>query len=103
MRTPYRKETMFNFNQPEKTKIDDAIDELLDEMKVFTGDSSEYAKMTDQLTKLHALKQNEKPDRVKPDTLAIIAGNIATALLIIGFEQKHVVTTKVTSFLAKLR
>lgn len=43
----------------------------------------------------------EKPDRVDKNTLAIIAGNIAAVILVIGYERAHVVTTKALGFLMK--
>jgi hypothetical protein len=43
----------------------------------------------------------EKPDRVDKNTLAIIAGNVAAVILVIGYERAHVVTTKALGFLMK--
>lgn len=87
----------------EKTGIDEAMDTLLDEMAGYHGSDKEYAVMVEQLTKLNAIKDSSKPERVKPDTWAIIGGNAFVALVIVAFEQHHVVTTKVASFITKLR
>lgn len=83
--------------------LEEVIDDLLGELKVTSVEDDRYPEMTKQLSKLYKLKQLDKPERVKPDTLLVVAGNIAVAAMIIGFEQKHVVTTKVMSFLTKLR
>ncbi len=101
---PYERNNMHIWKRKtEKSGLEEAIDTLLTEMTNFSGDDVEYAKMTEQLSKLYALKEIDTPDRVKRDTLAIVAGNIAIALLIIGFEQSHVVTTKVQAFQTKFR
>ena len=94
---------MPNNQTPEKPDLDFLIDDCIDNMTSYTQDSVEYAKMTAQLEKLVKIKRSMRPDRPSADTLAVIAGNLAVALIVIGYEQKHVVTTKVLPFLAKVR
>ena len=87
----------------EKTKLESAIDDLLDQMSNFSGDDSEYAKMADQLEKLYKLKAIDKPDRVDANTLAVVAGNLAGIILIVGYERANVVTSKALSFIRQAR
>lgn len=88
------------FNPPtEKSGLDQAIEKVLHEMKSFSSEDDEYAKMVDQLEKLYALKDTEKPDRVSRDTLAIIAANLIGIVLIVGYESKNIVTSKALNFL----
>lgn len=86
----------------EPTGLQKAIDNVLREMDGVTADSSEYAAMVDQLTKLYAI-QDRNPNRVSADTLATIGANLAGILLIINHERMHVVTTKALGFVSKLR
>jgi len=86
-----------------KTKLDEAIDLVLSEMQTISSDSDEYAKMIVQLERLYKLKEIDSPKRVSPDTLAIVAGNLAGILLILNFERAGVVTSKALSFVMKLR
>jgi hypothetical protein len=79
-----------------------AIDALYVKMSELSPDSNEYSAVVDQLQKLHSLKDNSK-SYVSPDTLAIVAGNLAGILLIVGHERAHVVTSKAVNFLLKLR
>lgn len=88
--------------KPEPTKLDEAIDVLLDRM-LETGDPDKYAKMVDQLSKLYKLKEVHAPKRVSPDTLAIIAGNLIGIVLILGYERAGVVTSRAIGFVLKLR
>lgn len=85
----------------EKSGLEKAIDEVFREMATRSSDSDEYAKMVDQLSKLYSLK--ETPKRVSPDTLAIVVGNLAGIILIVGHERMNVVTSKALSFVLKLR
>ena len=48
-------------------------------------------------------KDLETPDRVSKDTLAIIAGNIAGIVLIIGYERMNVIASKALGFVMKSR
>lgn len=95
---------MLNPNQPdEKPGLEKAIDTVFREMEGVESDSEDYAKMTDQLTKLYSLKQVDKPERISRDTLVIAAANIFVAFLITKHERTHVITTKAMNFLLKLR
>ena len=83
--------------------LDDAIISLMREMDTFTGDTPEYARLSEQLDKLYKIKDNNRPDSVKADTLALIAGNLAGILMIVGHERANVVTSKAISFVSKLK
>ncbi len=93
---------MFTKKMNEPTGLEKAIDSVLSEMEALNSDDAEYAKMVDQLEKLYKIRNNNT-NRVSPDTLAIIAGNIAGILLIIHHEKANVVTSKAMSFVMKLK
>lgn len=94
---------MFTWKKNESSELDETITQLIRQMDGFTGDQEEYATMVDQLDKLYKLRQNDKPDRVSKDTLAIVAGNLVGILVIVGYEQRHVITTKALSFILRTR
>lgn len=86
-----------------KSALEQAIDELLLAMTEITGDSEEYSKMADQLVKLYKLKEIDAPKRISPDTLAIVLGNLAGIICIVGYERANIVTSKALGFVLKLR
>lgn len=91
-----------------KTVIEDPalqaeIDALLSDMSNADRSSKEYLTMTDQLVKLYGLKDDKSKRRVSADTLAVVAGNLAGILLIVGHEKAHVVTSKALGFVMKAR
>ena len=92
-------------NKPknEDSGLQKTIDALFVELSFRSGDEDEYAKVVDQLSKLYSLKEIDSKKRVSPDTLAMIAANIAGIVLIVGHERAHVVTSKAVSFIWKLR
>lgn len=94
------------FQKPKDSNVqglETTIDHLISEMASREGDSEEYTKMTDNLETLYKLKLEDKPDRVKLDTIAIVAGNLLGIIIIVGFEKSHVMTSKALSNLLKPR
>lgn len=77
-----------------KQPIDKQIDAILDEMTTKGVDSEEYPKLIGFLERLHGLKKKDKLPPVSRDTIAMIAGNLLGILLIVAYEQKHVMTSK---------
>lgn len=94
---------MFTKRPRPRTKLDEVIDDLLDQMVEEKYDPVKYAKMVEQLAKLYKLKEIEIPRRVNPDTLAMIAGNIIGIILILGHERANVITSKAIGFVLRLR
>lgn len=78
----------------EPSPLDVAIASCYEKMAQLNETDEEYAKIADQLVKLHGLKMNEKSSRVSPDTTAKIAANIVGILLIIRHEHLNVITSK---------
>jgi hypothetical protein len=88
--------------KPEKTGLEKVIDDVLNEMDGVNADSDEFAKMNDQLVKLHAMKTTESRPRISPDTLASIVANLSGILIIVGHERAHIVTSKALGFIRRL-
>lgn len=81
------------------TPLDDVIASAIQELKGHDADSEGYAKIVEQLVLLNSLKSDEKTDRVSKDTLALVLGNLAGIVVIVGHERAHVVTSKALSLL----
>ena|SRR5689334_19882776 len=81
--------------------FDEPIDRLLAEMRDVEVDSDEYPKMLEHLSKLNDMKSEERKRKVSPDTMLLVAGNIIGILVIVAYEQKHVVTSKALNFVGR--
>lgn len=90
------------FNKKED-KLQSRIDELLDEMHLTPGDTPEYARMADQLTKLYDAQNTKRSSGISKEALIGAAGNLAGILIIVNHEQAHVITSKAFSLLSKIR
>lgn len=119
-------------NPSPEAPLDRAIADVLVELDGLNADSKEYAAATDQLVKLHKLKQEEdklhlewtsaaakseldkrqqahqealdsQPKPVSRDTLVLAGANLLGIILIVGHERAHVVTSKAIGFIKTLR
>lgn len=86
-----------------QSKLDEPIDRLLADIDLNGPDSPEYPQMIEQLERLIKLKALEPKARINPDTLLIVAGNLLGILIIVAYEQKHVVVSKGLNFVLKTK
>jgi hypothetical protein len=91
------------FEKEEDNPIDREIDAVLTEMDKIGVMSEKYPVMIANLERLRTIKTQGRRLRISPDTMAIIAGNLVGILLIIAYEQKHVITTKGLNQLIRLK
>ena len=82
----------FDFN--ESGPIDDLIADVMREMASMKPYSDDYPEMLSYLERLTKLKGKKTREPVSSDTLALIFGNIAGILIIVAYEQKHVMVSK---------
>lgn len=95
MRNPFRNRT--------DAKLDDQITKVLDEMDVFGVDSPEYPDHLKNLERLYELKTKTRPDPLSRDTIVMVIGNFGITLLIVAYEQKHVITSKALGMVGRTR
>lgn len=93
---------MFKRPVKEQSKIMKEIDELHEELKLYDKTSEEYADIMKQIELLYKLDK-EVQFKIDPNTLLVVGGNILGILIILGYEQAHVVTSKALNFVIKGR
>ena len=95
MRTTERKVMLRQIFEKDKTvPVDALIDAVLEEMHKIGVTSDEYQKMMTYLERLYEIKAKDRQPPVSRDTIAIVAGNLLGILVIVAYEQKHVMTSK---------
>lgn len=64
-----------------------------------------YDKMMGKLQCLENLEWqfNGKRDHVRADTIALIAANLTGIIIVLAWEEKHVIATKAFGMISKLR
>lgn len=93
---------MFKKSQQSR-ELETVITETTSELRNLSAETEEFDKVLNQLERLHVLDTGNRKERVSPDTLALVLGNLAGIGLIVGYERTHVVTSKALGFVLKLR
>ena len=91
------------FAPKKNTYVDDEIARLVLVLQDQEPATEEYGISLERLGKLQKIRQEEKPDRVSSDTIALITANLAGILLVIRHENLNVVTSKALSFILKAK
>jgi hypothetical protein len=99
---------VFNRNQKDDTHpLDETIDNLIAGIAGMTEGDEAHTQAVQSLKTLMELRNADKAEKrklpVSPDVLAAAGTHILGILLILGYEQKHVITTKALSFVPKVR
>lgn len=81
--------------------LSDAIDRVLAEMNEVETDSNKYQESLTRLERLIQLQKDEKSNSVSPDTMALVLGNLAGILIIVGYERLHVITSRGLQFILR--
>lgn len=74
--------------------VDEQIAKILIEMDNIGVTAPEYPTMMAYLERLYEVKAKERPKPVNRETIALVAGNLLGILVIVAYEQKHVMTSK---------
>ena len=95
---------MNNSKDEEITPIEKEIDANLTQMRESGVMAPEYQTLMGNLEKLSDIKtRSQNHNRVSLDTLTIVGGNLLIAILVIAFEQKHIITSKALNHLIRAR
>lgn len=89
------------FRKKETSIYDEQIAKVKLELDQYTTDAPEYEKALNQLERLTKLKVETTSKPVSHDALVGAAASILGILVIIGYEQKHVMGSKATGFIIK--
>lgn len=76
---------------PRESVVDEAIAKVLTEMRTYGVDTPEYKTAIAYLDNLMEMRAKEPQNRLSKDTLAIVAGNLVGVMLIVAYEQRHVI------------
>ena len=83
--------------------LDEPIAKVLTSMNTFSPEDPEYSALMTHLERLNEMKAQERRTRVSPDTIAIVAGNLLGILIIVAYEQKHVMVSKGLGFVIRAK
>jgi hypothetical protein len=82
------------FKDEREQPVDGQINAVLEEMRTVGVSSDRYPVLMSYLERLTEVKKKANRAPVSRDTMALIAGNLMGILLIVVYEQKHVLSSK---------
>jgi hypothetical protein len=85
------------------SELDEPIDKLLKEIDRIGPADSEYPKKVEELEKLWKLRAGEPRAKLNWNTLIGIGGQVLIVVIMVGYEQKHVIATKALNLLPKFK
>ena len=85
------------------SRFDQQIDAILFELQQEKADSERYTSLLVQLDRLTTLKDRERINKVSADTAWMVAGNLIGILIIVAYEQKHIIGSRGMNFLLRPR
>ncbi len=90
---------------PKESKVtfQTEVDRLLVKLNELTPDSEEYVKIVKSLDVLCTARAQKANDAPSIDTLLMVGANIVGLLLVLNYEQAHILTGKAMSFILKGR
>lgn len=92
------------FFKKEVSDYNKPIYKVLGMLDKYDPDNEFYPTLIDHLERLERLREQEKlRRRVSPDTMAIVVGNLFGILIIVAYEQKHVMVSKGLGHILKPR
>lgn len=87
----------------ESIMLQEEIDRTLKAMQDLDVNSEEGTRLRAQLSELYEIRELRNKDRIKVDTIALVAGNLIGIVLILNHERAHVISTKALGFVFKGR
>lgn len=86
-----------------KSIYDRPMERLLEELDRKEPGSDDYNTLLGRVDQMSHLQERDRSRRVSPDTMWLVAGNIIGILVIVAYEQKHVMASRATNFILKTK
>jgi hypothetical protein len=83
--------------------LDDSIHRVLVDMQSHDPGTQDYELLMGRLERLMQMKAEEGQNRVSPDTMAIVIGNLLGILIIVSYERAHVMVSRGLGFVLRTK
>jgi hypothetical protein len=94
---------VLNLFKGKSSILQESIDRVLVDMERCNPGTDDYDTLLANLERLVRLQNEEKTNRVSPDTIAVVCANLLGILIIVGYEHGHVVASRGLAFILKTR
>lgn len=87
----------------DQTTIDALIKSILNELDEYSATDPEYKAMMKHLNDLRRMQEADRPQQYDKNTILTCAASLIGIAIIVGYEQKSVITSKAIGFIPKLK
>lgn len=81
--------------------LDVSIDRVIKQMEHVGPGAERYDELLTKLERLMTLRNQEKRNEISLDTVVVVCANLLGILIIVGYEQGHVVASRGLGLLLK--
>lgn len=85
----------------EPKTLQDLIDTTISQTMEMSPAEEGFTTSVDNLVKLYAIKNAKFENRISKDAVLTVVGNLAGIVMILGYEQTRIVTSKALGFVMK--
>lgn len=86
----------------EENPFDSQLRAAMLDLQQYDTSSDEYKRQLDVVDRLIKIRQGEQPDKISRNTMLIVGASFAQLLVLIAYENKHVLSQKGFSSIMKL-
>ena len=84
------------FRKQKDEELESQIESVYKSLDLCGPDEEGYSELLTLLERLNKMKRGSAR-RINPDTIAVVAGNLLGILIVVAYEQTHVMTSKAFS------
>jgi hypothetical protein len=85
----------------DESEYDKQLRRVLRELETTEPNSEEYERLLERLNRLQKMRAEDRPERLSPNTAALVATNILGIVMIVRHEQFNVIVTKALGFVIR--
>lgn len=86
----------------EKNHLESEIDRIHTRMLEVDPDTEEYSALFNTFERLLKLQDESRVgNKINPNTLLVVGGNVLCVLVVVGYEHGHVLASKALQFLTR--
>lgn len=85
----------------DESEYDKQLRRLLRELETTEPNSEEYGTLVERLKKFQQMRAEDRPEKLSPNTAALVVTNVLGIVMIVRHEQFNVIVSKALGFVIK--
>lgn len=85
-----------------ESEYDKQVTRVLRKLEAVDPDSEDYGRLVERLKKLQQMRAEDRPEKLSPNTAALVATNLVGIVMIIRHEQFNFIASKALGFVLRV-